>query len=143
MSFILHSILVSSSATFRFASIMITSCDTADYIGILPSKANVRVGTVDQGEAVLNIAASFIRALDYHPPLFTQDPTLHKAILHTLESWNIGDAVNGFMNCVDVGVAAAEAFFSPHTCVPSLTDMQLFYPSHEFDLKIVIAICTA
>ncbi|KAJ7346263.1 isoprenoid synthase domain-containing protein [Mycena albidolilacea] len=106
---------------------MVSAFEPADHIGILPSKANGGVVAVDQGEAVLNIAASFIRALDYHPPPFPQDAALHNATVQILESWNIGDAVDGFMKCVDVGVAAAE----------------LFYPSHEFDLKIIIAICTA
>ncbi|KAJ7253780.1 hypothetical protein C8J57DRAFT_1237036 [Mycena rebaudengoi] len=72
---------------------MVSASDPAEHIGILPSKANGGVVTVDQGEAVLNIA---------------RDSTLHKATVQTLESWNIGDAVDGFMKCVDVGVAAAE-----------------------------------
>jgi hypothetical protein len=93
---------------------MVSASDPAEHIGILPSKANGGVVTVDQGEAVLNIAASFIRALDYHPPPFPKDATLHKATVQTLESWNIGDAVDGFMKCVDVGVAAAEVRVSPH-----------------------------
>ncbi|KAJ7639232.1 hypothetical protein FB45DRAFT_905031 [Roridomyces roridus] len=106
--------------------------DGDNHIGVLPSKADAlvwggKLNKVEQGEAILEIAGSFMRALDYHPPPFPQDPALYEAVVNTLESWNIGDAVDGFMKCVDVGVAAAE----------------LFYPAHEFDLKIVIAIATA
>ncbi|KAF8160349.1 hypothetical protein K438DRAFT_1985778 [Mycena galopus ATCC 62051] len=101
--------------------------ESGDHIGILPSRAKGQLTTVAQGETILDIAASFIRALDYHPPLFPRNLALREAVVQTLHSWKIGNAVSGFMKCVDVGVAAAE----------------LFYPAHEFDLKIVIAICTA
>jgi hypothetical protein len=81
------------------------------YIGILPSKANGKASNMENGDVILGIAASFIRALDYSPPPFPQDPALKKAIVDELESWNIGPAVDGFMKCVDVGLAAAEVSF--------------------------------
>lgn len=101
--------------------------DDANYRGVLPSKATGKASNMEHGEAILNIAANFIRALDYSPPDFPRNPTLRKAVIDELKSWNIGSAADGFLKCADVGTAAAE----------------LFYPAHEFDLKIVIAICTA
>ncbi|KAI0031073.1 isoprenoid synthase domain-containing protein [Vararia minispora EC-137] len=98
-----------------------------DHLGVLPSKANGKASNMEHGDRILDIAKGFIRGLDYSPPPFPQDPVLHAAIVAELEAWNIGEAVDGFMKCVDVGLAAAE----------------LFYPSHEFDLKIIMAICTA
>lgn len=88
--------------------------DTAAHIGIMPSKADALVWSgklkkVEQSEVILDIAGGFMRGLDYQPPPFPQDPALYEAVVNTLESWNIGDAVDGFMKCVDVGVAAAEA----------------------------------
>ncbi|HEV7738429.1 MAG TPA: hypothetical protein VGO47_13805 [Chlamydiales bacterium] len=84
--------------------------DSTSYIGILPSKANGEARTMapEHGDLILDIAASFMRALDYSPPPFPQDPALHTAVVEELKSWNIGEAVSGFMKCVDVGVAAAE-----------------------------------
>ncbi|KAF8066773.1 isoprenoid synthase domain-containing protein [Lyophyllum atratum] len=101
--------------------------DDSHYNGVLPSKATGKASNMEHGEQILNIAANFIRGLDYSPPDFPRDPTLRKAVLDELDSWNIGAASDGFLKCADVGTAAAE----------------LFYPAHEFDLKIVIAICTA
>lgn len=85
--------------------------DASNYIGILPSKANGKASNMEKGDVILGIAASFIRALDYTQPPFPQDPTLKKAVVDELESWNIGPAVDGFMKCVDVGLAAAEVNF--------------------------------
>jgi len=84
------------------------SRDTTQYTGVLPSKANGKASDLEHGDIILGIAASFIRALDYSPPPFPQDPALKKAVIDELEGWNIGPAVNGFMKCVDVGLAAAE-----------------------------------
>ncbi|KZV75179.1 terpenoid synthase [Peniophora sp. CONT] len=99
----------------------------AEYIGVLPSQMNGEAGNMDDGNAILDIAASFIRALNYSPPPFPQDPTLKAAAVKELQSWDIGEAADGFMKYLDLGLAGAE----------------LFYPSHEFELKIVVAICTA
>ncbi|GLB41045.1 hypothetical protein LshimejAT787_0902600 [Lyophyllum shimeji] len=104
-----------------------TLTEEHNYRGILPSKATGTASKMNHAEQILNIATNFARALDYHPPDFPRDPALRKAVKDELNSWNIGLAADGFMKCVDVGCAAAE----------------LFYPAHEFDLKIIIAICTA
>jgi hypothetical protein len=82
-----------------------------EHIGILPSKANGKASKMHHGEVILDIAASFVSALDYKPPPFPQDSSLHAAVVRELDSWSIGDAVGGFMKCVDVGVAAAEVCF--------------------------------
>ncbi|KAG6829532.1 hypothetical protein H0H92_004269 [Tricholoma furcatifolium] len=84
------------------------SIDTTKYNGVLPSKANGKASDMAQGEEILRIAGEFIRGLDYVPPPFPQDPALRKAVIDELNSWNIGEAVDGFMHCVDVGTAAAE-----------------------------------
>ncbi|KAG6844547.1 hypothetical protein H0H87_006031 [Tephrocybe sp. NHM501043] len=101
--------------------------DQAKFNGVLPSKADGKANKMEHAEEILRIAGEFMRGLDYVPPPFPQDPALRQAVIDELNSWNIGEAADGFMHCVDVGTAAAE----------------LFYPAHEFDLKIVIAICTA
>ncbi|KAG6847366.1 hypothetical protein H0H93_008649, partial [Arthromyces matolae] len=106
---------------------MNTVLDEAKYNGVLPSKADGKANNMEHGQEILRIAGEFIRALDYKQPPFPRDPVLHQAIVDEINSWNIGEAADGFMGCVDVGLAAAE----------------LFYPSHEFDLKIIMAICTA
>ena len=81
-----------------------------NHVGVLPSKANGKASNMEDGPRILDIAASFIRALDYRPPPFPQDPVLTKAVVQELESWDIGPAVDGFMKCVDVGIAAAEVY---------------------------------
>lgn len=78
------------------------------HLGVLPSKANGKASNMENGPRILDIAGSFIRALDYKPPPFPQDPELTRAVIQELESWDIGPAVSGFMKCVDVGIAAAE-----------------------------------
>ncbi|KAG6876109.1 hypothetical protein C0992_000946 [Termitomyces sp. T32_za158] len=104
-----------------------TAIDETKVIGVLPSRADGQASKMDHSEETLRIAGNFMRAIHYNPPPFTQDPTLHKAVIDELLSWNIGGAADGLLKCVDVGVAAA----------------QLSYPAHEFKLKIVIAVCTA
>ncbi|KAG5729149.1 Trichodiene synthase [Termitomyces sp. T112] len=101
--------------------------DETKYIGVLPSRADGKASKMEDAEEILKIAGKFMCALEYNPPSFPQDSALRKAVIDELDSWNIGKAADGFLKCVDVGTAAAE----------------LFYPAHEFDLKIIIAICTA
>ncbi|KAH0585730.1 hypothetical protein H2248_008941 [Termitomyces sp. 'cryptogamus'] len=104
-----------------------TGTDEIEYSGVLPSKADGMASNMEHAEEILTIAGYFMHALDYNPPPFSQDPALRKAVIDELESWNIGKAVDGFLECADVGTTLAE----------------LFYPTHKFDLKIIIAICTA
>lgn len=80
-----------------------------NHLGVLPSKANGKASNMElNGPKILDIATSCIRALNYKPPPFPHDPVLEKAIVQELESWNIGPAVDGFMKCIDVGIAVAE-----------------------------------
>ncbi|KAG5735145.1 Trichodiene synthase [Termitomyces sp. T112] len=104
-----------------------TEADEIEYSGVLPSKADGMASNMEHAEEILTIAGHFMHALDYNPPPFSQDPALRKAVIDELESWNIGKAVDGFLECADLGTTLAE----------------LFYPRHKFDLKIIIAICTA
>ncbi|KAG6909896.1 hypothetical protein DXG01_014710 [Tephrocybe rancida] len=125
---------------------MVNAIDEARYNGVLPSKADGKANKMEHADEILKIAGEFMRALDYVPPPFPQDPVLRQAVIDELESWNIGEAVDGFMKCVDVGTAAAEVRDISSTVKYLKSDegtLQLFYPAHEFDLKIVIAICTA
>ncbi|KAG6890982.1 hypothetical protein C0992_011513 [Termitomyces sp. T32_za158] len=104
-----------------------TVIDRTKFIGVLPSKADGQASEMAHAEEILRIAGNLMRALEYNPPPFPHDPALHNAVIDELRSWNIGKAADGFFKCVDVGVAAAK----------------LFYPAHEFELKIIIALCTA
>ncbi|KZV67270.1 terpenoid synthase [Peniophora sp. CONT] len=108
---------------------MATPSTETGYIGVLPSKMNGQPGDLDRAyeDGILDIAASFIRALDYSPPPYSEDLALKAAAVEELQSWNIGDALDGFMKYLDLGLAAAE----------------LFYPAHDFDLKVIVGICTA
>ncbi|KAG6897593.1 hypothetical protein C0992_013270 [Termitomyces sp. T32_za158] len=104
-----------------------TAIDETECDGILPSRTDGQTNMMEHAGVILRIAGNLIRALEYNPPPFPQDPALRQAVLDELRSWNIGKAADGFFECVDIGIAGA----------------QLFYPAHEFDLKIVIAVCTA
>ena len=59
-------------------------------------------------DSILDIAASFIRALNYSPPPFELDPTLKEAAFRELQSWDIGEVPNGVTKYIDLGLAAAE-----------------------------------
>ncbi|KZV64296.1 terpenoid synthase [Peniophora sp. CONT] len=103
------------------------SLPDAEYIGVLPSKAKSDTIDTEHENAILDIVASFIHGIDYSlPPFSWQDPALKAATVKELQSWGIGEAMNGVMKYLDVGLGAAE----------------LFYPSHHFELKIIVAIST-
>lgn len=109
---------------------MTTLSTDAEYIGVLPSKMNGKVGDLDHAyeNGILDIAASFIRALDYSPPPYSQDPALKAAAVEELESWNVGEALDGFMKYLDMGLAAAEVrlwFVGEYDGVPSYDPIAL------------------
>ncbi|KAG5352773.1 hypothetical protein C0989_000546 [Termitomyces sp. Mn162] len=85
-----------------------TGTDEIEYSGVLPSKADGMASNMEHAEEILTIAGHFMHALDYNPPQFSQDPALRKAVIDELESWNIGKAVDGFLECADVGTTLAE-----------------------------------
>lgn len=58
--------------------------------------------------AILEIAASFIRALGYTPPPFARDSILKDAVIGELHSWSLGESFDGLMKYLDVGLASAE-----------------------------------
>ncbi|KZV77247.1 terpenoid synthase [Peniophora sp. CONT] len=97
-----------------------------EHFGVLPSKANGKASNMDHGDAILDVAASCIRALGYSPPPFTHDPSLKEASVEELRTWNLGEALDDVMKYLDVGLATAECF----------------YPSHEADVKVILTICT-
>ena len=88
-----------------------------NYIGSLPSKVNRRSLDKEHGEFILEIAASFARALDYSPPPFPRDRALKAAAVRELLSWDIGEAVDGFMVWLDLGLAGAEVCVQVLLCL--------------------------
>ena len=98
----------------------------------------------DHRAAILDIAASFIRALDYSPPPFDISTALKDAVLRELQSWEVGGTFSTLMKYLDVGLAAAEVGFMLYHVYQqsSSRTLKLFYPSHDFDLKVFMAVYT-
>ncbi|KAG6895505.1 hypothetical protein C0992_000952 [Termitomyces sp. T32_za158] len=63
--------------------------DETKFNGFLPSRADGKASKMEHAEEILRIAGNFIRALEYDPPPFPQDPALHKGVIDELRSWNI------------------------------------------------------
>ncbi|VDB87317.1 unnamed protein product [Peniophora sp. CBMAI 1063] len=95
--------------------------------GTLPIQLPCSEAVPSNGDAILQIAAAFIRSLGYSPPPSTRDPILKDAAIKELTSWDLGESLEDVLKYLDVGLGAAE----------------LFYPSHEFDMKLIMAISTA
>ena len=80
-----------------------------EYIGILPSKATGDASSLVHGDAILDILASFIRALDYSdPPIPWKDHILKRETIKELQSWGVGESMDEVIRYLDVGLAVAE-----------------------------------
>ena len=91
------------------------------YIGILPSKATGGADSLAHGSDILDIAASFIRGLDYsNPALSLKDQALKVETVRELQSWELGEAMGEVLRYLDVGLAVAEVCsmfrWSPGIC---------------------------
>lgn len=87
---------------------MSTLTIAVEHIGVLPSQANGTASNMDHGDAILDVAASCIRALDYSAPPFTHDSSLKDASVQELHTWDLGEALDDVMKYLDVGLATAE-----------------------------------
>lgn len=103
---------------------MATQPAEADHIGVLPSKMNGKAGDLHHAyeNVILDMAASSIRALDYSPPPYSQDPALKLAAVKEMQSWNIGESLDGTMKYLDLGLAGAQVcywYLGGYFCVQS------------------------